>query len=583
LQEIMGELGALTSTHKSFQAQCEQTKIQLSGTIQNKNSEMDKELASAIAKESGALGAKTGLTQDEEYRKQKSAKIAESNASINKKNVERATHKARYEQDMGDFNKALSDLDNIKNVLVTSQSYDAEGTAKTDFAKATETTGATGFLETVDKVQSSFLETVDKVQSDYFKGMTNRLRRAGALLENKENAVNGIDKLMKLIYQIRNELWQEMDELTKIEKESIVNHLTWLDSMYRHISSLKQQKNDRYRLMGRKLKSFAKYKVYEAHHYIAYAKARKVRDRAEIDLFFALQECNSEHPLYAKASANKADEIETIEQMIKILRELNWSGAVYSAISRIGAGGADENPEPGFKLALQMDLKTGLTTGRYFFTEAKAVPFSRLAVKLVIGDTWGWASFDKWGSMTKLSDINLPTLKNGRVQQRKVTNFNVFALKRTITPGKHAEGNLEIWADDYQKENFLQIDGASDGYFDFGDKRDGAKKRGSFQIHDFKNKQTVLAVNNWCAGNTKHDIGLGTQPQNKEGTLQPDWTGADNFQTLKEQQQLMTLSWYIQPSDWQKSIKHTGQGQTTTTSSPTSAKTTTSSPTAAKA
>lgn len=325
--------------------------------------------------------------------------------------------------------------------------------------------------------------------------------------------------------------------------------------------------------MGNKLKKFANFKIKEANHYITQAKARKVMQRAQIDLHFSRQECNAEQPLYAKAKANKEDEIDTIEQMIKILRDLNWSGAVYNAISRIGSNGVDENPEPGFKLALQMDLKSGLTTGRYSFTEAKIPNFGRLAIKLVIGDTWGWASFDAWHGMKKVSELALPTNANGKVQQRRVKNFNVFALKRTIRPGKNAEGNLEFWADDYEKTNFFKIPGASDGYFDYGDKRVNKAKRGSFQVHDYLNKQTILAVNNWCAGNTKHDIGLGTQPQNKKGSNQPDWTGANNFKLLKEQQQLMTLSWYFQPKDWAKSIKATGAGKTSTKSPTTAAPT----------
>lgn len=270
---------------------------------------------------------------------------------------------------------------------------------------------------------------------------------------------------------------------------------------------------------------------------------------------FNHESCMAEPPQYQKMRANKLAEIETLKKMLKILNNLGWKSPVFNAISRISVGGVDENPEPGYKLTHRMNVANGLSNYR-FDMQQRVGEFARIAIKLQIGTSWVWASFD--ASTSNFKQYLIPDAeKNPSVTQSYVRNLVVkksvsITNVITTTDKPSAKGNLEIWSDATRPKNFLEIPGAVDGLFDFGDQRhmtrDTSAPAGSFQVHDFLNKQTVLAINNFKAkGN--HDVGIGNQKGHSNPDLSnPDWTNAKNSGKLTKAGHDIVISWYIQPS-----------------------------------
>jgi len=276
----------------------------------------------------------------------------------------------------------------------------------------------------------------------------------------------------------------------------------------------------------------------------------KKLDLAAIEKKFSHEACEAAGPRYEKRRSNKLAEIETIKKLLKTLSTLGWSAPVFNAISRISVAGVNGNPEPGYQLTHRMNVHTGLTQLRYDMSQSVS-DFARVAIKLQIGTSWVWASFDAGTSIFK--QYLIPDAKhNPSVEQSYVTNLVVKkspSANVIITGDKpSALGNIEIWSDGAKPKNFKKIHGADDGLFDFGDERymtkDVKSTDGCFQIHDFLNKQTVLAVNGFKATG-KHDIGIGNQKPDKSN--QPDWTHAQNSGMLKKSHQAVVISWYIQP------------------------------------
>jgi hypothetical protein len=257
-------------------------------------------------------------------------------------------------------------------------------------------------------------------------------------------------------------------------------------------------------------------------------------------------------------------ELKTINLMLKILKNLNWSGAVYSAIVRISVGGIDENPEPGFDLVSQMGVHTayqrGVGLNTYNMNDKDYTGFGRVAVKLQIGASWVWASFDAWKGST-VTDYLMPTLSNKRVQDKRIKNLVIHkSPSANVQTGSQAEGNVEMWATNYRKQARLEngkkvVPGASDGTYDFGDERAGGGKHGCFQIHDFLGKQTLLAVNNMYTQG-QHDVGIGNRPIGSDKKMvNPDWTFAKNSGKYAKQNVAVTISWFFQPKDYGKNDK----------------------------
>ncbi|WP_232058280.1 HYR domain-containing protein [Nibribacter ruber] len=155
--------------------------------------------------------------------------------------------------------------------------------------------------------------------------------------------------------------------------------------------------------------------------------------------------------------------------------------------------------------------------------QGKAI--TRIAYALELDNKWVWVSMDAFSQ--NVSELGIPTGATGF--QQKVNNLNVFASSNAgVTTGTGiATGNVEIWSNCYATGNATNLPGANAGVYDFDDTRDGANCYGSFQVHNYGAKQTLLAYNRWSetVGGFS-DVGIGNQ-----GVGNPDWTFAFNANT----------------------------------------------------
>lgn len=173
---------------------------------------------------------------------------------------------------------------------------------------------------------------------------------------------------------------------------------------------------------------------------------------------FLLDECSKEPGAYKSALAIKQAEIATIKKMLNILHNMNWSGAVYNAISRVTASGIDDNPESGYDLKYEIDILDGLHKFNYIKSDRNIAKFDRVAVKLSLGSNWVWVSFDAFSQSA--NEYVLPTTKDREIQQKYVKNMRVFksaAANVHITAGATiAQGNLEIWVDEQKNRKRVE-------------------------------------------------------------------------------------------------------------------------------
>lgn len=536
MREISAEVDELDSTHQKFQSMC-------LSTLAKYNTEMNA-LAVSIAtndRKSADMSVKWNnirpmIPPIRRRRERFLAQIVEHEANIVIGQKKRDATKAAYDQDMSDFAQALQDIDALKKIL---------------------TTGAISDRQTSGNIaKQGFLEAMDTVQSDKLKQMTNRLTEGANFLAEKQSAdePSGVDKIMNLLLKIRNEMWAEMSKLTKIEGRSIFDWKTLLKLKRRTINALHIARAREYIKIGRRLSEIGHYMLAEAAFRITSSKRSKEIDRLDINKHFLRDSCAAEPPMFQKSRSVKTAEMDTINQMLKILRNLKWSGAVYNAISRISVGGVDENPEPGFTIGYQMDVHTGLVSNNYAISNSVNKDFGRVAIKVQIGSAWVWASFDAW--TTDASRYLVPTIKSGVVNQRYIDNLVVHKSPslKTLTSTTAAKGNVEMWATNYGTRNVKKIPNGSDGNYDLGDERAGGGNHGCFQVHDYLGKQTVFAVNHFLAKD-RHDVGLGTQGPVKGS--HPDWTFAQNSGRYKARKEAITITWYFLPKSAMKPIKHT--------------------------
>jgi len=538
MQEISMEISQIDSAHLKFQEDCDSNIIRWD----SKNNALFDKHSTQVRKSSAAYNSWNSIRGNGELERRRRSRekgrkfIIQYEKRVKQSVAKRAKDKKIYDTDMQDFKQALIDLDGIKKVLVNSKAYDRTTSDNT--------------------ARQGFLEAVENVQSQHFRFQTGRLTRAVNLLDvdESEDAPSGVDKIMNLVYKIRNELWAEMKKLTAIENEAITLHKTNLLKYADRINGLHFKRARDYIKMGQILSEIGRHMQKESKHNKKSSEITKTIDQLDIFIDFERDKCNAEKPLYTKMRSNKEDEVATLQTMIKVLRNLNWSGAVYNAIARISLGGVDENPEPGYNLGYQMDVTTGLLRNIYTIENRDVKDFGRVAIKLEIGSTWVWASFDSFHETA--ANYLIPTKASGLVNQRFVKNLVVHkSASANVQTGQSERGNVEVWSSEYAKKNANKIPGADDGAYDFGDERKlKGKDYGCFQIHDFQNKQTVLAVNNLLDGD-KHDIGIGSQPITDQ-KQQPDWTNSHNFATHKKMKNRMTISWYFQPKSYKVSKKH---------------------------
>ena len=132
-------------------------------------------------------------------------------------------------------------------------------------------------------------------------------------------------------------------------------------------------------------------------------------------------------------------------------------------------------------------------------------------------ESWVFASMDAFSPDAK--KLGVPVYSTGAIFQTIVKNLEVASNVPGVKTGKFEDGNIEFWAANYAQPNEKAIPGASNDVFDFGDRRqDPANGYGSMQVHNYREKQTVFAFNQFRGGN-RADCGIGNAPGKNT-----DWT-----------------------------------------------------------
>ena len=134
--------------------------------------------------------------------------------------------------------------------------------------------------------------------------------------------------------------------------------------------------------------------------------------------------------------------------------------------------------------------------------------------------------FVSFKTMTNdIKKIGIPDFRSGAVFQQMVDDMEIVSNVSDLKTGRVDQGNIEFWPYNYSNKNQKNVPGADDKKFDFGDQCANGQDYGSMQVHNYKAKQTVFAINCWKAGQ-KADLGIGNcKKSNRGGT---DWTFKGN-------------------------------------------------------
>ena len=147
-------------------------------------------------------------------------------------------------------------------------------------------------------------------------------------------------------------------------------------------------------------------------------------------------------------------------------------------------------------------------------------PIESVAYRLNLGeDNFCYASFGAYTS--DLTRIGVPVYANQNIQQRYVHNLYYEAKSPLLnTAGTSVtQGNIEFWYLNYEQNNAAGIPNASSATdrsgYDFGDKATNGF-HASMQVHDYQNRTTIFAFNNW--NNAGEDAALGVGNSNIANT-----------------------------------------------------------------
>ena len=118
--------------------------------------------------------------------------------------------------------------------------------------------------------------------------------------------------------------------------------------------------------------------------------------------------------------------------------------------------------------------------------------------------------------------------------QTYVENLSVASNVPEVKTGNFAKGNIEFWPTNYGGNNAKNIPGAT-GAFDFGDGPSDNGGYGSMQVHNYLEKQTVFAFNNFQGG-SRCDLGIGnwTKERFPAERGNPDWTFTNSGSSYKQ-------------------------------------------------
>lgn len=195
---------------------------------------------------------------------------------------------------------------------------------------------------------------------------------------------------------------------------------------------------------------------------------------------------------------------------------------------------ADKVPEAaGFRMIYQIDLPADADYSQaapeYSLNNSAkdTAPFTKVAYFLELEKSDGtkqhvFASMDSFTD--DLNKIGIPIHSANAKFMQKVKNLTVRshpsgAMDCTSSDG----GNIEFWSGNYGKENQSEIPGAAGNRYDFGDTTSSKSPGyGCMQVHHWKQKQTVFAINHWGTEGPL-DIGIGNAPKGDT-----DWTFIKN-------------------------------------------------------
>ena len=131
--------------------------------------------------------------------------------------------------------------------------------------------------------------------------------------------------------------------------------------------------------------------------------------------------------------------------------------------------------------------------------------------------------FVSFKAMTNdIKKIGIPDFRSGAVFQQMIDDMEIVSNVKNLVTGKVDQGNIEFWPNNYGSGNKSGVPGADDRKFDFGDDRQGKGDHGSMQVHNYKAKQTIFAINAWKQVQ-KDALDIGNRKQGN-----PDWTFANN-------------------------------------------------------
>jgi sialate O-acetylesterase len=135
------------------------------------------------------------------------------------------------------------------------------------------------------------------------------------------------------------------------------------------------------------------------------------------------------------------------------------------------------------------------------------------------GVQYAFASMDPFSQ--DLKELGVPVRSVGKIFQQEVTGVEVKSNVKALKTGMFDHGcNIEFWDCNYVAENSAQVPNADDKTWDFGDSPNPEKSPGygSMQIHNHKEKQSIICFNRFVSGRAC-DVGIG----NSKGESQ-DWT-----------------------------------------------------------
>jgi sialate O-acetylesterase len=166
--------------------------------------------------------------------------------------------------------------------------------------------------------------------------------------------------------------------------------------------------------------------------------------------------------------------------------------------------------------------------------------FRKVAYFLALQDrdgnvTYAFVSMDPFTD--DIARIGVPAKASGARFQQKVTGALVKSNVPGLVTGEFPEGcNIEFWDCNYGGGNAAEIPGAGDIH-DFGDSMNPQKSPGygCMQIHNWKEKQSVICFNKFNSGNSA-DLGIG----NSEGKTR-DWTFTSSAKNIARAQFLVLV------------------------------------------